>query len=268
MRRIVTIDKKSGKKKLVNVPSYDQIVVNNQMGQPAYDVGISSNGDGLPAPLLFLSPENYVGSGTIWPDVSGNGYDATLYNSPIYNTDYFNFSDTGTQYADLANLGDLPQWTFDIWFRVTANLNTKEATAVLTTVYDDGINYGTINFCLASDISAGAYNSKLAVGFFDGAWHQNVGFTPTLNTWYNVVGTYDGSTINQYINGILNDSLSYSGTSSSNGAPVRIARRWDGPLNTIHFFPGDVGIVKVYNESLNVDQVNTLFQENRTTYGI
>ena len=46
MRRIVTIDKKSGKKKLVNVPSYDQIVVNNQMGQPAYDVGISSNGSG------------------------------------------------------------------------------------------------------------------------------------------------------------------------------------------------------------------------------
>ena len=268
MRRIVTTDKK-GKKKLVNVPSYDQIVVNNQMGQPAYDVGISSNGgDGLPAPLLFLSPENYVGSGTIWPDVSGNGYDATLYNSPIYNTDYFNFSDTGTQYADLANLGDLSQWTFDVWFRVTTDLNTKEATAVLTTVYDDVTNYGVINFCLATDISSGQYNSKLAVGFYDGAWHQNVGFTPTLNTWYNVVGTYDGSTINQYINGILNDSLSYSGTSSANGAPVRIARRWDGPLNTIHFFPGDVGIVKVYNESLNVDQVNTLFQENRTVYGI
>ncbi len=46
MRKIVVIDKKTGKKKLVNVPSYDQIVVNNQLGQPAYNISISSNGSG------------------------------------------------------------------------------------------------------------------------------------------------------------------------------------------------------------------------------
>jgi hypothetical protein len=65
MRRIVTIDKKSGKKKLVNVPSYDQIVVNNQMGQPAYDVSISSNGDGFVPTDLFLAGEKGV-----WYDIS------------------------------------------------------------------------------------------------------------------------------------------------------------------------------------------------------
>jgi hypothetical protein len=46
MRRIVTTDKK-GKKKLVNVPSWDLIYVNNQMGQQAYDVSISSNSGSL-----------------------------------------------------------------------------------------------------------------------------------------------------------------------------------------------------------------------------
>ena len=46
MRRIVTKDKK-GNKKLVNVPSFDLIVVNNQFGQPAYDVSISSNSGSL-----------------------------------------------------------------------------------------------------------------------------------------------------------------------------------------------------------------------------
>jgi hypothetical protein len=46
MRRIVTTDKK-GKKKLVNVPSWDLIYVNNQFGQPAYDVSISSNSGSL-----------------------------------------------------------------------------------------------------------------------------------------------------------------------------------------------------------------------------
>lgn len=48
MRRIVTTDKK-GKKKLVNVPSWDLNYVNNQFGQPAYDVSISSNGSGSAA---------------------------------------------------------------------------------------------------------------------------------------------------------------------------------------------------------------------------
>jgi hypothetical protein len=47
MRRIVTKDKK-GKKKLVNVPSFDLNYVNNQFGQPAYDVSITNNGNGLP----------------------------------------------------------------------------------------------------------------------------------------------------------------------------------------------------------------------------
>ena len=47
MRRIIVFDKKSGKKKLVNVPRYDQHVVNNQLGQPAYDVSISSNSGSL-----------------------------------------------------------------------------------------------------------------------------------------------------------------------------------------------------------------------------
>ena len=46
MRRIVGKDKK-GKKVLINVPSYDQIVVNNQIvAQPAYNISISSNGSG------------------------------------------------------------------------------------------------------------------------------------------------------------------------------------------------------------------------------
>jgi len=46
MRRIVTKDKK-GKKKLVNVPSYDLNYVNNQLGQPAYDIGLTSTSGSL-----------------------------------------------------------------------------------------------------------------------------------------------------------------------------------------------------------------------------
>ena len=47
MRRIVGKDKK-GKKVLINVPSWDQVIINNQLvAQPAYDVSISSNSGSL-----------------------------------------------------------------------------------------------------------------------------------------------------------------------------------------------------------------------------
>ena len=50
MRRIIGKDKK-GKKILINVPSYDKIVINNQMvTQTAYDVSISSNSGSLSVP--------------------------------------------------------------------------------------------------------------------------------------------------------------------------------------------------------------------------
>ncbi len=46
MRRIIGKDKK-GRSVLINVPSYDEIYVNNQFGLlTAYDIAISSNGSG------------------------------------------------------------------------------------------------------------------------------------------------------------------------------------------------------------------------------
>lgn len=266
MRRIVSTDKK-GRKKLVNVPSWDNIYVNNQMGQPAYDVSISSNGNGTPAPVVLLNATSYTGSGTTWPDTSGNGYNATLYNSPTYNSTYFSFGNTSTKYANVSNIGDLNRWTIEAWFRVTGNLSSKEATAVITTVFDipGVLNTGVINYVIGTPSS---YSNSLMVGFFNGSWHQCTPFTPTVNAWYQVMGTYDGSVLRQYVNGVLNSSLNYVGVSSANGGDIRIARRWDATVDTLHYFPGDVGIVRIYNTAFDSSQVSTNFNEFRTVYGI
>ena len=65
MRRIVGKDKK-GRKILINVPSYDQIVVNNQMvTQTAYDVSIASSNDGFVVTELFAASEK-----GLWYDIS------------------------------------------------------------------------------------------------------------------------------------------------------------------------------------------------------
>jgi len=117
MRRIVGRDKK-GRKILINVPSYDQIVVNNQMvTQTAYDVSTVSSDPFTPADL-FLSGEKGVwydisDRTTLFRDVagtipvtavgqsvarvldkSGNGFHATqgtVANQPIYQIDPYGY---------------------------------------------------------------------------------------------------------------------------------------------------------------------------------
>jgi hypothetical protein len=64
MRRIIGKDKK-GKKILINIPSYDTIYVNNQIGQLAYDVGVFSSNDGFVVTELFAASEK-----GLWYDIS------------------------------------------------------------------------------------------------------------------------------------------------------------------------------------------------------
>jgi hypothetical protein len=92
MRRIIGKDKK-GKNKLINVPSYDDIYVNNQFGlQTAYDVSISSNGSGADDTPVVSGTQNAIfGYGTSSP-----GNDVSITNL---------VSNTGVVAADTTGVG-------------------------------------------------------------------------------------------------------------------------------------------------------------------
>lgn len=214
---------------------------------------------------------SYSGTGTTWSDLSSSGANATLFGSPTYSsTNYggaFTFVPASSQYANTSiNLGNMSTWTIEAWFRVSADL-TNQVTTVLTNVYNGA---SSLNFSMGTNnagVVPGAAQWNICVGFFDGSWHNTVGFTPTINTWCHVVGTYDGSKIIQYVNGIENSNLSYAGTSTSGGA-IRIARRWDDVVASGNLFPGDISVVKIYNRALSLDDVTTNFNALRNRYGI
>jgi hypothetical protein len=100
------------------------------------------------------------------------------------------------------------------------------------------------------------------VGFFNGSWRNTTGFDPLTNTWYQVVGTYDGSVITQYVNGMASGgTVNYVGTSQS-GGEIRLMRRWDGTVTTNNLINGDLSIVRVYNTALNSTQILQNYNEN------
>jgi len=207
---------------------------------------------------------SYPGIGSDWNDLSGLGNDATLINTPTYNSSgYFSFSDTSFEHATIPDIGNLSTWTIEAWARPQKSLTGK-----VTMIVGNQYNLSTkLNFSLGTNNAPTNYN--MTAGFFDGSWKSANGYTvPSLNTWYHFVGTYDGATVKLYVNGSLSSSLSTTGTPQS-GGEIRIARRWDSASNSAtNFFDGDISIVRIYGSALNLVDVQGNFNASRHRYGI
>lgn len=87
--------------------------------------------------------------------------------------------------------------------------------------------------------------------------------THALNTWYQFVGTYDGSNMKFYRNGVLTNTISGSGTLGGSGANMIV-----GAYSGAYFAQGQIPIVKIYNKALSAQEVSQNFNALRGRYGI
>jgi len=219
--------------------------------------------------IVYLDAGNsssYPGTGTTWFDLEGAANNATLVNSPTFSSSYqgiLQFDNASLQTANIPDLGNLPNWTIEAWVRFTTIplSSFPYATAIITNTYSGGTQ---LNFSMGTNNAATNYNVN--VGFFDGAWHNTTGFAPEANTWYQIVGTYDGATIRQYINGVASGgTLNYVGTPES-GGEVRLMRRWDATPISGNYCDGDLAIVKIYDIALDAADVLSSYNATYTRF--
>jgi hypothetical protein len=211
-----------------------------------------------------FTPSFYT-SGSTWKDISLSGATATLFNSPSFSATsggFLRFSKSSSQYATSTNIGSISNWTAEAWVRFNSSL-TNQVAMVIGNQYN-GTN--AINFTIGTNGAPTSWN--IQAGFFDGSWRNTTGFAPALNTWYHIVGTYDGATIRQYVNGNASGgTLTYVGTPTT-GGEIRMMRRWDDAVSSGNLFDGDLAITRVYNRALTASEVLQNYNAQKSRYGL
>ena len=230
---------------------------------------LTSNGywTSYTTPVLYLDagdPSSYPGTGTVWTDLVG-GKIFNLINNPTYNSDNggkINFSASSQQYASCStSLSDLNNWSVGVWHYYTGN-NTGASPCIISEIYTGGyINYIIGN---GSDTSP-----DLQTGFWQSpGWvlTEN-GYTLTPGNWYYIVGTYDGDTLNLYVNNTLVESTSgLVYTPQSSGSGIYLMSRWDSVPNEL--WDGYLSTVAIYDRALNSGQVTSNWNATKSRYGL
>jgi len=173
--------------------------------------GITTNG--LVLNLDSANNASYNGSGTTWVDISGSGFDGTLINGPTYVSSGASSSisfDGTDDYCDVRETSTFNSniLTFSLWFK------TNSTTLPFGYVFAKQIDgsYGSFWF-----YTVGSNSYRLGCGTTAG-YSESTTFSPNINTWYNIVGVYNGTNMLFYLNGSLNSTTAYAG-----GAPIKYA---------------------------------------------
>ncbi|MDE1860563.1 MAG: LamG domain-containing protein [Candidatus Micrarchaeota archaeon] len=84
---------------------------------------------------------------------------------------------------------------------------------------------------------------------------------PTAGTWYNFVGTYNGSYANMYVNGqLISSTPEAGGAIRTSVQPLTIGTSYYNN-GAAYYYAGQISNVQVYNTSLSATQVKALYQE-------
>ena len=216
--------------------------------------------DGLVLCLDAANSRSYPGSGTAWTDLSGNGNTGTLTNGPTYNSSNLGFFQFVTNnFAAIPNnvALDTQTPTVEVWVKTNA-----------TTQNGFWFEKGTVNSQYSLFQSGGNILWRMIIG---GSIRNLTTTTATyMNTsnWYQVVGTYTSGTRRLYINGVLVNFDTQTGTieTNSGGMSIGVYGGFNGSRG--YYYNGNLSSCKVYNRALTAEEIQQNFNATRGRYGI
>jgi hypothetical protein len=222
--------------------------------------GPEISNDGLVLHLDAANRRSYPGSGTTWFDLSGNGYDFTLNNTPAYANNIFTFdgvNETATSISTFPIQISNTDFTLRVVF-YTSSVGSNDGMLMLGSgafnAGGKGLDLrkrGTaqLEFTVSDGISSGIRTS--VTGNY-------------TNVWTDLTITFLKSTESKYyINGVFGATTSYSGEITiADTYTFTIGRGGDS------FFPGSISTVSLYNRVLSASEIQQNFNAHRGRFGI
>ncbi len=192
------------------------------------------------------------GVGTSIVDTSGNNNTGTLVNSPVWvqgkigkalsfngNNNYVDFNNT--------SIAGATSGTVEAWVNAK-NWNTSTRMTVFSS--EIGPAWANLRLVLFSN-----FNNSLTFSVSNGTTsitdNVNTGTILSTNTWYHIVGTYDGSVVKIYVNGILKSSYNTTVTPGS-FTPTKTVMGWH---YGDRYFNGSIDHLKIYNYARTPAQI-------------
>jgi hypothetical protein len=244
----------------------------NQLSAPLFAItlllcfGTAGASNSLLAHWSFDSTQ-----GNTYYDVTGNGYNAIASGSGLALTQGVR----GRALECPANGYDLVvansrtafftnTFTIETWFynnATTLPLSDHEKLFEYSNIPGSGGSPNGYNLCIE-------FSGRPIVQIGNGSWiscFANTVIAP--HTWYHLACTYDNSTLRIYVNGVQENSLSFSGGIISTGGDVRIGcqRRMDGTERG--FANGKVDEMKFYNYALSQDTIRAHYNSQKPGTG-
>ena len=109
-------------------------------------------------------------------------------------------------------------------------------------------------------LSYGSNSGYGSVGFWKSAWEMGFSTIPAATTWHHLVTTYDGVTMNVYVDGFLNTSKAMTPNATTNFVySIGRASSLDG--TSIKWFSGSIARLRICTGALTAQQVyrNTVY---------
>ena len=216
--------------------------------------------------VVYLNPASYSGSGTSWPDSSGNNNNYTLVNGVSYQTSPKRFNFDGTD--DFAR----PTSSY------TVNSNTV---SFIAWVKRDGVQTSFAEIMFARNVTTNNANGfnlysgthNLGYHWNNSNWPYNSGLNIANATWTMVALTISASAAKFYRytssstpstaqNNTSHAAQTFTGTAEDalgigNDCEVTDQRGWNG----------DIGHALFYSTTLSESDITDIYDNTKSTYG-
>lgn len=217
--------------------------------------------DGLVLYLDAANPYSYVSGSTTWNDLSRSQLSGSLISGPTFDTGSGGnivFDGTNDYISMVQNTSLRPNsLTLSCWAKPQTSATTEGR---VLAGYSDviGWQYGYALFMYPY-----SYANQINAFIGDGTTPTYIQYPITVDTWYNFVLTYNGTTAILYSNGVnvgsYNKTLTYTG---SNQFSIGKGHNYTGT------YKGSLGVTQLYDRVLSSAEVLQNFNAMKGRFGL